>query len=113
MININKFIGIVLLVLFALDPGAAFKMVPDTVAEEALAAAQEPTTDDTTRDEDLAEASGCTWTYTDPATDKSSCYILVAFFFDTFLDCSLYSCRSYSLLEMKATCFPIHFTKNE
>ena len=71
VIAMNTFIGIVLLVLFALDPGAAFKMVPDTVAEEALAAAQEPTAGDATRDEDE-----CTFNWTDPATGRSSCYRL-------------------------------------
>ena len=62
-----------LLVLFALNPGAAFKMVPDTVAEEALTAAKDPTAGDAIR----VEESKCTFNWTDPATGRSSCHILV------------------------------------
>ena len=72
----NKFISIVFLLLCSLDPGAvASKEIPETVAEEALT--EEPLAGDATIHEDLAEASGCTWTWSDPCTKISSCYYLI------------------------------------
>ena len=78
VITMNKFISIVFLVLCSLYPGTiASRVVPETVAEEALTVAKEPLAGDATRHEDLAEASGCTWTWVNPCTGISSCYHLI------------------------------------